>query len=174
MITRSAINLPRSFNARCERFQSGPISTLKDWNSTGRYVKRGEKAIWLCMPITGKKTGKDQTTGEERTEHYTFFGWKPRWFVLAQTEGEEYKPDAVTNVWARAKALEALNIEEWPFEMIDGNCQGYSQQRAIAINPIAVNSLKTTICDVCGEKVLRRMLDCLKAWRKLLKLLACY
>jgi len=37
----------------------GPIATLKDWNSKGRYVKRGEKAIWLCMPITGKKAVKD-------------------------------------------------------------------------------------------------------------------
>src|SRR5215467_3045572 len=59
----------------------GPISTLKDWNSKGRYVRRGEKAIWLCMPITGKKISNDETTGEESTEH-TFFVWKPRWFVL--------------------------------------------------------------------------------------------
>src|SRR5262249_42959126 len=84
----------------------GPISTLKDWNSKGRFVKRGEKAIWLCMPITGKKTAKDEA-GQETTEHYTFFVWKPRWFVLAQTEGEEYKPDAASHSWDRAQALEA-------------------------------------------------------------------
>jgi hypothetical protein len=123
----------------------GPISTLKDWNSKGRYIKRGERAIWLCMPITGKKTVKDETSGDETTEHYTFFVWKPRWFVLAQTEGQEYKPAIVNNGWNRAKALEALEIEERSFEMMDGNCQGYSQNRTIAINPLAVNPLKTTI-----------------------------
>src|SRR5262245_61704020 len=110
------------------RIPVGPISTLKDWNSKGRFVKRGEKAIWLCMPITGKKAVKDE-----------------RWFVLAQTEGQEYKPDATNNAWDRAQALETLNIEERPFEMVDGNCQGYSQHRTIAISPLAGNSLKTTI-----------------------------
>ena len=127
------------FQGSLRKIPVGPISTLKNWNSKGRYVKRGEKAIWLWMPITGKKTAKDQTTGEEITDHYTFFVWKPRWFVLAQTEGQEYKPDVAINAWNRAKAVEALNIEERPFEMIDGNCQGYSHHRTIAINPVAVN-----------------------------------
>jgi hypothetical protein len=47
----------------------GPISTLKDWNAKGRFVKRGEKAIWLCMPITGKKNAKVEATGEETPDH---------------------------------------------------------------------------------------------------------
>ena len=93
------------------------------------------------MPITGKKTVKDETSGEEATEHYTFFIWKPRWFVLAQTEGQEFKADTVANSWNRTKALNALNIEEKPFEIIDGNCQGYSQGRTIAINPVATLTL---------------------------------
>ena len=117
------------FQCSLRKIPVRPISTLKNWNSKGRYVKRGEKAIWLCMPITGKRTGKDEITGEETTDYYTFFVWKPRWFVLAQTEGQEYKPDVAINAWNRAKALEALKIEERPFEMIDGNCQGI-QSRA--------------------------------------------
>jgi hypothetical protein len=151
------------FQCTVRQIPVGPISTLKDWNSKGRYVKRGEKAIWLCMPITGKKAVKDETSGEEITEHYTFFVWKPRWFVLAQTEGQEYKPDVVSNAWNRAKALEALDIEERPFEMIDGNCQGYSQNRTIAINPLAVNPLKTTIHEMahilCGHTAEGRVTD---------------
>ena len=151
------------FQCSLRKIPVGPISTLKNWNSKGRYVKRGEKAIWLCMPITGKKTAKDETTGEEITDHYTFFVWKPRWFVLAQTEGQEYKPDVAINAWNRAKALEALNIEERPFEMIDGNCQGYSQHRTIAINPIAINPLKTTIHELahvlCGHTTEGRVTD---------------
>jgi hypothetical protein len=140
----------------------GPISTLKDWNSKGRFVKRGERALWLCMPITGKKAVKDEA-GQETTEHYTFFVWKPRWFVLAQTEGQDYKPDDAINAWDRAIALEALNIEERPFEMVDGNCQGYSQQRAIAVSPLAVNPLKTTIHEMahilCGHTAEGRVTD---------------
>ena len=86
------------------------------------------------MPITGKKAVKDEA-GQETTEYYTFFVWKPRWFVLAQTEGEEYKPDAVNAGWDRAKALEALNIEERPFEMIDGNCQGFTSIERLRLIP---------------------------------------
>jgi len=115
------------------------------------------------MPITGKKSTKDETTGEETTDHYRFFVWKPRWFVLAQTEGQEYKPDAANNAWDRAKALETLNIEERPFEMVDGNCQGYSHHRVIAINPLAVNPLKTTIHEIahilCGHTTESRVTD---------------
>src|SRR4029450_13931085 len=77
--------------------------------------------------------------------------------------GQEYKPDAVGNAWNRAKALEALDIEERPFEMVDGNCQGYSQQRTIAINPVAVNPLKTTIHEIahilCGHTAEGRVTD---------------
>jgi hypothetical protein len=150
------------FQCTFRKIPVGPISTLKDWNSKGRFVKRGEKAIWLCMPITGKKSVKDEA-GQETTEHYTFFVWKSRWFVLAQTEGQDYKPDAASNAWDKSKALEALNIEERPFEMIDGNCQGYSQQRAIAISPLAVNPLKTTIHEMahilCGHTAEGRVTD---------------
>jgi hypothetical protein len=78
-----------------------------------------------------------------------------RWFVLAQTEGQEYKPAVANNAWDRGKALEALNIEERPPEMIDGNCQGYSHHRVIAINPLANNPLKATINEMahilCGH-----------------------
>jgi hypothetical protein len=151
------------FQCTVRKIPVGPISTLKDWNSKGRYVKRGEKAIWLCMPITGKKTIKDESSSEETTQLYTFFVWKPRWFVLAQTEGQEYKPTAASVAWNRAKALEALDIEEQPFEMVDGNCQGYSQNRTIAINPLAVNPLKTTIHEMahilCGHTAEGRVSD---------------
>jgi hypothetical protein len=102
------------FQCTLRKIPVGPISTLKDWNSKGRFVKRGEKAIWLCMPIEGKRAVKDETTGEETTDHYTFFVWKPRWFVLTQTEGQEYKLVPANNAWNRANALEALNIENGP------------------------------------------------------------
>src|SRR2546426_12093203 len=37
----------------------GPIASFNRWKELGRHVKRGEKAIELCMPVTCKRTVKD-------------------------------------------------------------------------------------------------------------------
>jgi len=37
----------------------GPIASFNRWKDLGRYVKRGEKAIELCMPVTVKHTVKE-------------------------------------------------------------------------------------------------------------------
>ena len=41
--------------------EPGPIHTFKGWLDLGRHVKRGEKAITLCMPVTVKKKLHRQT-----------------------------------------------------------------------------------------------------------------
>ena len=33
----------------------GPIATFMGWKDKGRYVRKGERAIVLCMPITAKR-----------------------------------------------------------------------------------------------------------------------
>src|ERR1700756_5870029 len=38
----------------------GPIASYNRWKELGRYVKRGEKAIELCMPVTCKRTVTEQ------------------------------------------------------------------------------------------------------------------
>ena len=35
--------------------QPGPINTYLGWKALGRYVRKGEKALVLCMPITVKR-----------------------------------------------------------------------------------------------------------------------
>ena len=35
--------------------QPGPINTFPKWKDLGRHVKRGERALTLCMPITCKR-----------------------------------------------------------------------------------------------------------------------
>lgn len=35
----------------------GPLATYKAWQEKGRQVRKGEKALILCMPITGKRKG---------------------------------------------------------------------------------------------------------------------
>jgi hypothetical protein len=130
----------------------GPIATFMGWKEKGRHVKKGEKAIVLCMPITCKRRNDDDPTddndpttpaGQAKAVTFTRFVYKPHWFVLAQTEGQEMPPVA-TPTWDRSKALAALNITEEPFAMLDGNVQGYARERTIAVSPVAAMPFKTT------------------------------
>src|ERR1700704_5931721 len=43
--------------------QPGPINTFPKWQELGRYVKRGERALILCMPITYKR--KEHANAEQ-------------------------------------------------------------------------------------------------------------
>src|ERR1700756_4614258 len=38
----------------------GPIASFNRWKEQGRHGKRGERAIELCMPVTCKRTVKEQ------------------------------------------------------------------------------------------------------------------
>jgi antirestriction protein ArdC len=125
---------------RARNIEPGPIATFPKWKELGRYVKKGSKAITLCMPITGKRTTErhnDETGQDESVEiGYTRFVYKNNWFVLSQTDGAEYEPEPVPG-WNADTALSNLNVERTPFTMLDGNVQGYAKQRTVAINPIA-------------------------------------
>ena len=48
------------------QIQPGPISTFPGWKAVGRYVKRGQRAMMLCMPVTCKAKETDPKTGEEQ------------------------------------------------------------------------------------------------------------
>src|SRR4051812_14832400 len=39
----------------------GPIATFMGWKDKGRYVRKGERAIVLCMPVTCKRKGDSDT-----------------------------------------------------------------------------------------------------------------
>jgi hypothetical protein len=119
--------------------EAGPINTYPGWIAKGRQVKKGAKAIELCMPLTRKVT--DEATGES-ARVATNFAWKPRWFVLSQTDGEPIEP-ITTPDWSKELALDALGITETRFDTIDGNVQGFSKGREIAINPLAAMPHKT-------------------------------
>jgi antirestriction protein ArdC len=122
----------------------GPLATFPKWKTLGRYVQKGEKAIVLCQPVTVKRT-REQEDGTESGEPDVFvkFTYRPAWFVLAQTAGEELPPVAIPS-WDRTKALAALGVTEEPFSHLDGNVQGYARQRTIAVSPVAAMPFKTT------------------------------
>ena len=125
----------------------GPIASFNRWKELGRHVKRGEKAIELCMPVNVKRTVTEQgPDGNEAESEIAFkrFVFRRNWFMLSQTDGAEYQMPAIP-AWDRARALATLNVEEIPFEMLNGNCQGYAKGRQIAINPLAQVPVKTTL-----------------------------
>lgn len=121
----------------------GPLSTFLGWLEKGRCVRRGERAIVLCMPITAKRKADGQPApNEERSATFTRFVLRSKWFVLAQTEGKELEPQAIPG-WDRFRALETLGIIEVPFEGTDGNALGYARRRTIAVSPLADRPDKT-------------------------------
>src|SRR5438552_5337103 len=126
--------------------QLGPIASFNRWKELGRHVKRGEKAIELCMPLTCKRTvSEKREDGTEAETEVTFkrFVFRRNWFMLSQTDGADYQMPTIPT-WDRSRALQTLNVEEIPFEMMNGNCQGYAKGRQIAINPVAQMPAKTT------------------------------
>src|SRR5437588_5428832 len=74
--------------------QPGPINTFPKWQTLGRVVKRGEKALMLCMPLTRKRRNDESDESGEPKEEQTFttFVHKARWFVISQTYGNELGP----------------------------------------------------------------------------------
>ena len=54
--------------------EPGPINTFPGWQALGRNVKRGERALTLCMPITRKR--RDDEADEEHI--FTNFIYKAR------------------------------------------------------------------------------------------------
>jgi antirestriction protein ArdC len=118
----------------------GPIATYKKWAELGRQVSKGQKAIALVMPLT---INKKDAAGEKTGESFSMFSLRNNWFVLGQTEGDEYVNEATTPAWDKAAALAKLDISEVAFDYPNGNCQGYASGRTIAINPVAVLPHKT-------------------------------
>jgi hypothetical protein len=128
--------------------QPGPINTYKGWQKLNRQVKKAERAITLCIPQTRKRKVNDGT--EE--EFITSFVYKPRFFVMSQTEGESM-PAIEIPTWDKDRALTTLGITQVEFTLTNGNVQGYARKREIAISPIAALPLKTMMHEL-GHVVL--------------------
>ncbi len=137
----------------------GPLATFPGWKDKGRFVKKGEKALMLCMPVT-VKTGEKTEAGEE--ERFTRFVFKNNWFVLAQTDGAELETPAPAG-WEKTMALAALDITEIPFDLIDGNTLGYAKDRTVAINPVNTRPYATLFHELAhillGHTAERQMAD---------------
>lgn len=117
----------------------GPIATFMGWKDKGRFVRKGEKALMLCMPVTCKRKA-DSSDDDDQT--FTRFVYRNNWFVLSQTDGADVELPNLPE-WSADRALAALAIVRVPFEGLDGNCQGYAFERSIAVSPLAALPHKT-------------------------------
>lgn len=127
-----------------------PVSTFKDWESKGRKIKKGEKALWMLMPVSYVKKGQESLPESER-EPGVFFAAKPRWFSISQTEGQELPElDSKGTIGAidESSLLSQLDIAKVPFDSLDGNIQGWASKRTIAINPLAAMPEKTLFHEI--------------------------
>src|ERR1700686_3022756 len=69
------------------------VAGLRTWNSLGRFVRRGEKGIFILAPMVGNKRNKEenaeQNTDAKDTQR-TLYGFRGVYvFDIAQTEGKE-------------------------------------------------------------------------------------
>ena len=119
----------------------GPLATSPKWKALGRHVRKGEKALVLCQPVTIKRT-REQESDSEGTDVYTRFVYRPACFVLAQTEGADLPPASIPS-WSMDRALTALDAAEVPFDATDGNLQGFARGRSITSAPLNPLPFKT-------------------------------
>src|SRR4051812_51694 len=123
----------------------GPIATFVKWKTLGRYVRKGEKALVLCQPVTIKR--KAEKGGAEKDVAFTRFIWKASWFTMSQTDGEPFTP-ALPPSWDRARALTVLGIEEIPFTLMDGNSLGFARAKQIAVSPVSPMPERTLLHEI--------------------------
>ena len=122
----------------------GPINTYKGWQGLGRQVRKGEKAIMLCMPVHAKRKSEDEQKDDEPREVLRFFIYRANWFVLSQTDGET-EPVLDLPEWHARQAAETLGVKLGDFDHVDGNAQGFFRPstKTVAINPLAQHSHRT-------------------------------
>jgi hypothetical protein len=69
------------------------VAGLRTWNSLGRFVKRGEKGIFILAPMISKKRNEDEAAPEEDKKsggESRLYGFRAVYvFDVSQTEGKD-------------------------------------------------------------------------------------
>lgn len=157
-LMEEALNLPGEVSSLYSRFYdysmgnkillfmqgvSEPVATYKRWQDMGRQVLKGSKAKSILRPIAYKETN---ALGQEESKVRGFKMVKCL-FTVSETEGDplpEYEPKE----WSVDRALGALAIQRVAFNELNGNIQGMSRAREVAINPVAGYPLKTMVHEI--------------------------
>ena len=64
MATASAISCLALVQCAERGIAPGPIATFMGWKDKGRWVRKGERAIVLCMPVTCKRRDHAEQTAD--------------------------------------------------------------------------------------------------------------
>lgn len=127
-----------------------PVASYSRWRSLGRQVMRGAKAKEVIVPVLVNEPATENETLEGKRERVAkLIGFKVvrAMFALSDTDGKEL-PDIPIPGWDVQTALDTFGIREVPFDSTNGNLQGYSRGVEFAINPIAVNPIKTRFHEI--------------------------
>lgn len=125
-----------------------PCAPFKVWKALGRIpVKGGARFVRHPRPVYEK----DAETGE-RVIKFVRFVLRRSTFPYSNTVGPEIEWPELP-AWDAQRALAALDITQVPYALIDGNCQGYSFERNVAVSPVAKFALKTLFHE-CGHVML--------------------
>jgi len=125
----------------------GPIATFKRWKELGRNVRKGEKAIFLCMPVSIKEKSEET---DDVVNIRKGFVVRRNWFYVHQTEGDGVPEFEPPSEWSIQQALSTLNITQIPFALVNGNCQGYAcpSERQVAVSPLCKHPLRTLFHEI--------------------------
>lgn len=118
----------------------GPCASYKRWRDLGRQVRKGEKGLAIVRPIN-VKVGEDDDGNDVRILKFKEVNGA---FQYSQTDGEEIEMPEVPE-WSVERMLGHLGIMQVVYDEVDGNTQGHSYGRKIAVSPVAVYPLKTTL-----------------------------
>lgn len=133
---------------------SEPCASFKAWKKLGRSpVKGGGRAVLHPRPIRRI----DEETGEKVVVAMRF-ALKRTTFPYSATVGPEVAWPELPE-WDQDGALAALGISRVEFALLDGNTQGYSMARSVAVSPVAKFPVKTLFHEL-GHVMLGHTTDC--------------
>jgi len=126
----------------------GPLATYTQWQRLGRQVRRGEKAIVLWLPLVSTAKQMDEEIGLEVTKVVVRFVLKPRWFMLAQTDGPDYSEPPAIGDWDWRRAYEALGIEKTDYRLIVPAMGAANTHKQIAVAPYDPHPTSTIVHEI--------------------------
>ena len=136
---------------RAKKQEVKPCGSFNKWKSLGGRIKAGSKAMAVFIPKMQTIITTDKETGEKvKIQIPNGFFLKNVIFSLNDVDNIEPKAVETLQDFDIYKACQNLGIAIKKYDMIDGNCQGYAipEEKAIALNPLAENPLKTLVHEV--------------------------
>jgi hypothetical protein len=108
------------------------LAGFKQWKDRGRYVKKGERAVWIFAPYLKKIEAEDEDEEEQILKGF----FPVPVFDVSQTEGEDLDIGANDVKGRSCHSLEDLagKFPEYPLVMTEGLEDGHTDGRTIEIS----------------------------------------